>query len=161
MLQSGPVRGGPVIVQPLEISKDSAGCSSFFDVLDKGVLALLRPAIDWTSWVTAIREMLEPSIEQVIRCERRDCLIVCVEIGDRSLHVPSIPAAEPDDWQSGLCDKSGDCRIIKVCDNPITFPRAQVRQPLVFQGVLFDEDTVVMAFLKVRGNTSHHLKIIG
>jgi hypothetical protein len=72
--------------------------------------------------------MLEPSIEQVIRCERRNCFVICVKIWDgRSCHVPPIPASESNDRQSRLGDAPGYPWIVEVPNDANTFPRAQVR----------------------------------
>jgi len=105
--------------------------------------------------------MLEASIEQVIRCERRDCFVVRVEVWDgRPCHVPSISASESNDRQSGPGNPPGDAGIVEISNDAIAFPRAQVRQSLVFQCVFFNEDAVMMTLLQVRSDARHHLEII-
>src|SRR6266851_1655800 len=88
-----------------KVLKNSTRSSSLLDVLDKHILALLRPAVDRTSYVATIREMLKPPIEQVICCERRDRFIVCVEIRNAPFRIPPIPATKADYRQARLRDK--------------------------------------------------------
>src|SRR5712672_3066509 len=106
--------------------------------------------------------MTKAALHKVIGSKRSNSVIIREERRNgRCRCVPAITAPKAHRGKLRLHYRSSYLRVVEVRDDAVSFPRAKIRQPLIFKRIFFKVDAPFHRLLNIGCYAGHDFNVIG